>query len=334
VSVPVIAIYNNKGGVGKTTLVYHLGWMMPELGLRVLVADLDPQANVTAAFCDDETLEGLWSDAQAPATIFAAVRPLKSGVGDVLSPILVPISEELSLLPGDMSLSLFEDDLSYEWSRCLVRDEKAFRVTSAIWRVLQKGAETHLSDLVLLDLGPNMGAVNRAALIAADFVVIPLAPDLFSLQGLRNLGPRLRSWRSDWQEIIPKKPPSLPEIPAGRMAPLGYVVLQHSVRLDRPVKSYDRWIARIPGTYREFVLEGRDPHVASVSEDPCCIALMKHFRSLMPMAQEARKPIFFLKASDGALGAHTYAVKDAYRDFEALARKILALAGISPRFLF
>jgi chromosome partitioning protein len=54
VSAPIIAFLNNKGGVGKTTLVYHLAWMFADLGVRVLAADLDPQANLTAAFFGDE----------------------------------------------------------------------------------------------------------------------------------------------------------------------------------------------------------------------------------------------------------------------------------------
>ena len=49
-SVPVVAFFNNKGGVGKTSLVYHLAWMYADLGLRVMAADLDPQANLTSAF--------------------------------------------------------------------------------------------------------------------------------------------------------------------------------------------------------------------------------------------------------------------------------------------
>jgi cellulose biosynthesis protein BcsQ len=59
-SPPVIAFFNNKGGVGKTSLVYHLAWMYRDLGLNVLAADLDPQANLTSAFLDEERLEEIW----------------------------------------------------------------------------------------------------------------------------------------------------------------------------------------------------------------------------------------------------------------------------------
>jgi hypothetical protein len=115
------------------------------------------------------------------------------------------------------------------------------------------------------------------------------------------------------------------------MQPIGYIVMQHSVRRDRPVKSYDKWIARIPAIYSQFVLDCPEVRQLPIMEDTNCLALLKHYRSLMPMAQEARKPIFHLKPADGALGAHSYAVADARRDFERLAREILARAGIAGR---
>jgi cellulose biosynthesis protein BcsQ len=230
-----------------------------------------------------------------------------------------------------MALSKFEDDLSQVWPKCLDQDERAFRVMSAFWRVMQQGAQQHLADVILMDLGPNLGAINRAALIAADFVVIPLGPDLFSLQGLRNLGPTLRAWRNGWAERLDKNPVRDLPLPSGNMKPIGYIVMQHSVRRDRPVKSYDKWIARIPPTYRKFVLDENAQDAPAVAQDQHCFALLKHYRSLMPMAQEARKPMFYLKPADGALGAHTYAVKDAYDDFKRLTLDILSDANVSRR---
>jgi len=328
VTVPVIAFFNNKGGVGKTSLVYHVSWMLAEQGYRVVAADLDPQGNLSAAFLENERLEELWPENEHPATIYGAVRPLKRGVGDVVDPLLEPIDERLALIPGDMALSQFEDDLSQVWPKCLDREERAFRVVSAFWRVVQRAGETHQADVILVDLGPNLGAINRATLIASDFVVIPLGPDLFSLQGLRNLGPTLRAWRSGWAERLAKRPAEDLALPAGKMAPLGYIVMAHSVRRDRPVKAYDKWIARIPITYRTHLLDEPAAGAPTVRDDPNCFAHLGHYRSLMPMAQEARKPMFALKPADGALGAHTKAVQDAYHDFNRLALEILRRAGI------
>jgi chromosome partitioning protein len=329
-SVTVVAFFNNKGGVGKTSLVYHLAWMFADRGKRVLAVDLDPQANLSAAFLDEDSLMELWPEDRPHKTIFGAVRPLQRGLGDVVRiPHMEMIQERLALIPGDMALSGFEDDLSQVWPRCLDKDERAFRVVSAFWRIMQQGADRHGADVIFIDLGPNLGAINRAALIAADCVVIPLAPDLFSLQGLQNLGPTLREWRKGWKERIPKNPdPQLP-LPSGEMVPIGYILLQHSVRLDRPVRAYDKWIARIPGVYREFVLEEQCRQPPTVESDKYCFALLRHYRSLMPMAQEARKPMFFLKPSDGAIGAHANAVRAAYGDFQALAQKIGERSGIT-----
>lgn len=332
-NIPVIAFFNNKGGVGKTSLVYHLAWMYSDLGLRVVAADLDPQANLTAAFIDEDRLEQLWPDGDHLQTIFGAVQPLLRGVGDVAAPHLEKVESKLGLLVGDLSLSRFEDQLAEVWPKCNDRDERAFRVMSAFWRMMQQAAQSDAASAILMDLGPNLGAINRAALISADYVVIPLSPDLFSLQGLRNLGPTLRRWRDEWQERIPKNPAPDLQLPAGKMKPVGYIVLQHSVRLDRPVKAYDRWIAKIPSEYRKAVLDEQDSS-PQIAKDPNRIKLLKHYHSLMPLAQEAHKPMFHLKSADGAIGAHLQAVQAAYSDFKELARSIAARAGIDLPIAF
>jgi len=107
------------------------------------------------------------------------------------------------------------------------------------------------------------------------------------------------------------------------MRPLGYVVLQFGIRENRPVAAYDRWARRIPATFAEKVAnEPADPAV-TCQKDPNCLGLLKHYRSLMPMAMEARKPIFRLKPSDGAIGAHTHSVRDCEKDFRKLADRVL-----------
>lgn len=329
-SVPIVTFFNNKGGVGKTSLAYHLAWMFSDLGVRVAAVDLDPQANLTAAFIQDDRLEDLWPDEDHPKTILGSIQPLLKGTGDISDPHLEVISETLSLVAGDLGLSGFEDELSSQWGGCLDRKERSFRVISAFWRVMQRAAEAHEAEIVLVDLGPNLGAINRAGLIASTYVVIPLSPDLFSLQGLRNLGPTFQRWRAEWEERLSRSPSADLNLPPVAMRPIGYVVLQHSVRLDRPVKSYDRWMNRIPSEYRTHLLgQTADPGM-SVRSDPENLALLKHYRSLMPMAQEARKPIFHLKAADGAIGAHFNAVQDAYKDFKRLALRIAEKAGFTP----
>lgn len=85
---------------------------------------------------------------------------------------------------------------------------------------------------------------------------------------------------------------------------------------------------RIPAEYRRSVLQTGESGTNQVLEDTNCLALLKHYRSLVPLAMEARKPMFFLRPADGAIGSHVDAVKDCYKDFEGLARRILERCGV------
>ncbi len=335
-SVPVLTFFNNKGGVGKTSLVYHLAWMLADLGYSVLACDLDPQANLTAAFLDEERIDNLWNEKQdmleIGSTIFECVRPLTE-VGDLQPPRLQRVrsqqtfSGDLRLIPGDLALAEFEDILSTEWPNAMGSTalHRAFRVLTAFSTVMQEGAAEMDASIILADVGPNLGAINRSALIASDYVIVPLGADLFSLRGLQNLGPTLKRWRQDWQRRRENWDKPDFAIPEGRMKPIGYIMQQYGVRLERPVKAYDRWVNRMPEAYSQNLLEqATGPYPQTPTEDTeNLLATLKHYRSLVPMAQENRKPIFHLTTADGAFGSHAAAVNAARQDFRDLAKKII-----------
>ena len=328
--VPVLTFFNNKGGVGKTSLVYHLAWMLSDIGYKVLACDLDPQANLTAAFLAEEYLEKLWNEDKtnrpSTETIMQCIQPLMR-VQDLKSPQIVEVTSTLGLIPGDLALAGFEDTLSLEWPGTVGSNDlyRSFRVLTAFSTVMQDAGKKMNASIILADVGPNLGAINRSALIATDYIIVPLGADLFSLQGLRNLGPTLNKWRNDWNQR--KEHWTQPEflLPNGKMNPIGYVVQQHSVRLDRPVKAYDKWVNRMPREYAQNLLNCNEgPYPETPAQDKQhALATVKHYRSLVPMAQEVRKPIFLLTAADGAIGAHASAARDAYKDFEILAEKIV-----------
>lgn len=329
-SVPILTFFNNKGGVGKTSLIYHLSWMFASLGKRIVAVDADPQANLTAAFFDEDQIESLWSDQTAGSTLYHCVKPL-SGVGDISEPVLQNIASNLFIVPGDVDLSCYEDDLSKEWPSSMGDNNlyRPMRILSSFWQVMQMAAEKIRADIILVDIGPNMGAINRSVLIATDYVAIPLGADLFSLQGLKNLGPTLESWKSLWRKRLANwrgssESASYPDfqLPDGKMLPIGYLCQQYGVKLGRPVKAYDKWVNRIPSTFREFVLKEDTGQTTKLETDPYCLATIRHYRSLVPMGQEYRKPIFNLTSADGAIGSHANAVQDAKKDFNELAKTI------------
>jgi cellulose biosynthesis protein BcsQ len=316
-----IAFFNNKGGAGKTSLLYHLANMLALRGRHVVAADFDPQAKLSAMFLQDGRIDALWS-ASGGATAYSAMRPLMGGTGDLLPMTPQIVADRLALIRGDLALSGIEDELSSQWPLCSDGKERAFRVTAAFDRMLRTVGAAQGADIGLIDVGPNLGAINRCALIAADAVVIPIGADLFSIRGLQNVGPKLREWRQHWSDRRKRAPSSLDfQLPAGEMRPLGYVISRYASYGRGAPKAFQRWLDRAPGIYAEAVLDQPPPDPAQAL-DLNRLAQLKDYRSLMPMAQEARKPMFLLKPADGAIGGHQAAVQECYRDFEALAAEI------------
>lgn len=330
-SVPIVTFFNNKGGVGKTSLVYHTAWMLSELGRRTLVVDLDPQASLTTAFLGAEAAAFLWEQGDAPSTastLFECIRPVLDAEDARQAEVLA--FDRISLVPGDLRLAQCEDDLAARWSQGLDGGDLriASRSLTAFWHLAQESAASHGAELILFDVSSSLGALNRAALLATDFVVIPLAGEV-SIQALRMLGPTLRNWRSGWEKRRAAWGTQDPDLPPGTMTPVGYVVQQPEVHLRRALGTQVQWFERVPQAYRQSILDRPiDSPAITVLADWECLAVMKPFRSLAPMAQEARRPIFLLRPADGAVGAHAVAARSAYADFAALTKRLLGRIGL------
>jgi len=323
-----IVFFNNKGGVGKTTMVYNLSYMFSELGYRVLSVDLDPQSNLSALFLDEDRLYETF-DENKRLTILDAINPIAEGEG-FKGVHVEAIDDNIALLIGSLSLSLFEDKFSDAWLKCLDGDIYSFKVISSFKTIIEEAARKHQADVILIDAGPNLGAINRTALLTSDTVIIPVASDMFSLQGIKNLGNTLKNWKSGWSRRLESYPQDkdLSQIPTGEVQPGGYVIMQYTAKERRPVKAYLRFADRIPDVYRTHLL-GEEVKHTSVMDDPNCLGLLKHYHSLAPMSMEANKPLFLLKPSDGAIGAHVKAVRKAYQDFEELTQRIIQKCALS-----
>src|SRR5690606_24360249 len=248
-----ITFFNNKGGVGKTTTVYHSGWMLSEMGIKTIAVDLDPQSNLTSMFLSSERLEDIYENS-LPVTILDAINPIVNG--DPAVPVhLEKINDFLRLIPGNLALSTFEDTLSDAWLKCLNSEIYSFRITSIFKTILDEAAVRFGAEVILIDVGPNLGAINRAVTISSDYIVMPVASDLFSIQGIKNLGTTLSTWKQQWNQRKSLKPQNLTvSIPENSAQPAGYIVMQYSAKESKPVKSYLKWANRIPRVYSEYVL--------------------------------------------------------------------------------
>jgi len=335
-----IAFFNNKGGVGKTTLVYHLAWMFSELNYRVIAVDLDSQANLSGMFLHEKRMESLWDSEktnETKETIYSILDPLFDGIGDITtSPhIECPhVDGKIGLLVGSFTLAKLESQISIQWNECLAGDKRAFRITTAFARLIANAGKKHKADLALVDVGPNLGAINRAALISSDYVVIPLDPSLFSMYGLRSVGPILQEWREAWQERLRKKPTFM-NIPKGGMEPIGYIINRFKVvDGEKPSQSHQKWINRMSEEYRRFILmNGTKESKRKIRKPLNKLAQLQNYQSLTERAQELRKPLFLLEPPDVVKwkGATQTSIKNCFNGFRHLAEEIRKRIGLKKK---
>ncbi len=330
-----LALFNNKGGVGKTTLTFNIAHMLARKGHRTVALDYDPQCNLSALFLAEEEIADIWekdesnsrSSTQGPGrTVAGCIEPVLRATSDLLEPELVPVADDVWLLPGHLRLSRIEQNLAVEWPMTRAPgNERALDVITALARLAHMAADRVNADIVLVDTSSSLGLLSRAALLTCDAVVVPLAPDLFNLQSLANVGDTLREWRDDWDDISSSRvdggdPESLP---VHRFHPIGYIVQQHLSRARGWVESLT-WAHQIPWHFHRHVLADENPPPRlTIEHDEACIASLKHVASLIPIAQIARKPIFDLKQADGIGGGQLQAVARCRAEFDGLVTRLL-----------
>ncbi|MCC6882208.1 MAG: ParA family protein [Verrucomicrobiales bacterium] len=159
----IIAIANQKGGVGKTTTAVNMGACLAERGVRVIVLDVDPQANATSAV-------GL-----IPSEHESIYHTLVNG-GDVRRLILNTKYQNLRLIPSDMDLAGCEIELARG-------DDHLVRLR----HLIQPMKQYDLADYMLMDCPPSLGVLMTSALAAADELVVPLQCEYFGLEGLAKI---------------------------------------------------------------------------------------------------------------------------------------------------
>jgi len=159
----IIAVANQKGGVGKTTTSVNLGAALAARGRRILLVDLDPQANATSAL-GHESMEG-----------FSVYGPML-GTASMLDMVIPTRRENLWLVPGDLNLAGAEVEVAR-------LEDHLTRLRSAFDGMRQQAP----FDFVLLDCPPSLGILMTNALAAADELLVPLQCEYFALEGLSKI---------------------------------------------------------------------------------------------------------------------------------------------------
>ncbi len=217
----IISLFNNKGGVGKSTLGFHLAFALSKLGKKTLMIDLDPQCNLTICGIETEALHKIWEEEddyiddfemasskdsieilQSPRSIHFLLKPTEDGLSDFETlPPTVPLDTNLDLIPGRLSIHKFENKLAERWNGAYQGDSLAIRTITKIRELCDLYAEKNGYDFIIIDTSPSLGILNKTIISTVDGFFIPAQPDMFSLYGIRNIGNSLELWKKDFDTI-------------------------------------------------------------------------------------------------------------------------------------
>ncbi|MFG6439948.1 ParA family protein [Roseateles sp. LKC17W] len=322
-----VCFFNNKGGVGKTTLLCNLGsFLAKRNGKSVLVLDADPQCNASAYLLAEEQLEAILRDGEHKS-LDSFYEPIRKGQGyPVELPTIVSSARfGVDLIVGDPKLSIREDLLATDWAATRNGEPRGFQTTFAIKYLLSR---LNKYDLVFIDMGPSLGALNRSVLLGADSFIMPLSVDIFSLMAIDNILKSFTSWKIALTDAIRKHEENEGEHfqinghPVGwDLQFVGYVMQQYKAKVvsgERvPVAAFERIISEQTAELRQMCeFFGSDYESAKLGELPT-------LSSVVPLSQQAHAPIFDLGAKDGIVGSQYTRVSEATEFFERIAERFL-----------
>ncbi len=158
----VIAIANQKGGVGKTTTAINLSAALAKSGKKVLLIDLDPQGNSSLSFLDHKVIE---------FSIYDLLTDSNASPEDIIKPTSIA---GLDVMPSRINLAKFESKLIGEF-------DAPFRLKDRIDGLIKS------YDYILIDTPPTLGLITVNALVASDYVLVPIQPSYFALEGTDDL---------------------------------------------------------------------------------------------------------------------------------------------------
>lgn len=324
-----IAMFNNKGGVGKTTFLCNLaGYFSQNKNKKVLVIDADPQCNTTQYVLDDTLFYEAYVE-NKHFLIDDVVRPLEGKGAYIEEDNIRFLSSKgfgFDIILGSPSLAIKEDFLSREWQDVTSKQMRGTRSTLVFADLLSKCKQY---DYVFFDMGPSLGAINRSVILSCDFFITPMSSDVFSLLALENIGKSIIEWRktlnvsleylleNEEKDLdIVKEPCSIKFI--------GYVFQQYITKNSggnkEIVKAYEKILIQIPEKVKlnlvEQINECSNPNIDYE------LGSIPNFYSLIPMSQTSHKTVFSLAGADGVVGAHYNKVKEYLDLIEKIAEKV------------
>ncbi|ELA8172109.1 AAA family ATPase [Vibrio parahaemolyticus] len=320
----IISVFNNKGGVGKTTLTYHVANALSEMGKKVLIIDADPQCNLTIYSLKQDYIHDLWatedqfidegfesskrklSDSEyqslitEPRSIHFLLKPTEEGTGDHETlPPPVALNSNLHIIPGRLTLHLYEEKVAGRWTDIYRGEPLAIRTITKIRSLAEEYSEIYNYDYVIVDTSPSLGSLNKVIISTVDGFFVPASPDLFSLYGIKNIGKALTAWKSEFDVIY-----KLISDEKRHLFPREFVTfLGYTIYNAKKYANYNEWdlakahfnyAKRIPNTIESNISVNMRAHLTKeLMEAPIGNTSVMHTHNTFPsMAQYYNSPMW------------------------------------------
>lgn len=353
-----ISIFNNKGGVGKTTLTFHLAHALAEMGHRTLVVDLDPQCNLTILGMGEELLHAIWSveddfvedfqNARDKCTlkkfeevvsktrsVHFILKATEDGTADIGKlPPPHPLADNLDLIPGRLTMHLYEDKIAGRWSDVYQGDPLAIRTVTKPREVAEAYAKQRGYEYVIMDTSPSLGTLNKVIISTADGFLIPCMPDMFSLYGVRNIGNALTVWKKQFDTIY-----QLLSAEKRKAFPFNYVRLLGFTIYNAKkysgatpwdlAKAHYNYAQEIPDAIDRFIpLSVREHLEKDVLSKPVGQTAIMHTHNTMPsMAQRYHLPMWKVPSCAHLESSDAPTIAGNRRDYESTRIKYIEFAN-------
>ncbi|SEG75776.1 CobQ/CobB/MinD/ParA nucleotide binding domain-containing protein [Paenibacillus sp. UNC499MF] len=337
----IITYFNNKGGVGKTTLAVNVAsFMATHFGKKVLFLDADPQANSTQMMVPDQFWLDYYGERASKSTIMNFLSPIIEGDSGLnfIDELYMGTANRynVDLIPGHPGLSVIEDIFSDAWNKSLGGDIGGFRRTNWLRQMKQHYASTY--DYMFIDVGPSLGALNRSILLNTDFVVTPMGSDIFSLIGVSNISTWIKEWMHSYRRAVhvlydrhgsQSAEKYLFNLDIDKTTKLiGFSIQQYVTRTfadgRRPIAAYESIIIQVP--------EAIEKHLNyliynNLTIEELNLGDVPYLYSLVPLAQASKSPMYSLVRGDGVVGGQTSSVKKYKEILDSITRKLLKNMG-------
>ncbi|GKV67506.1 hypothetical protein NCCP2716_00040 [Sporosarcina sp. NCCP-2716] len=343
----IISLFNNKGGVSKTTTTFHLGWMLAEKGKKVLMIDADSQCNLTGLclnLAGIEDIEDFYKGSDNN-NIKSVLEPVFEGVPKELEAaecFEIPDRKNLFLLPGHIAFS--EYDVPIGISQELTGSLKLTQnIPGAFHGMVLLTAEKYEIDIVLIDMSPSVTATNANILMQSDYFMVPCSPDYFCNMAINSLIRILPEWDSIYTRI--KKEEIFRnahyKLPSGKPKFIGTILQRYRPKNGSPSKSFQTWIDRINlNVETNLIPVLKDSNMIAeeykftdsidelITNDKYNLVYISDFNSLIAQSQKYNVPVFALDKDQIEQFGKVLNTHEANRDnfkavFNELAEKIL-----------